>query len=198
MKNISYLLYLLVIVAVLTNCSEKGNSGNINVAVLLTEGFHGEETYIPIGYLINKGINVTVIGPKKGTVQSWDKVYSIEIEKALGDISIDDFDMLIIPGGSSPAKMREIPEVVDFTINFYNTGKTVASICHGPQLLAATGILNGVNATGVSDIQEELEAAGAFYINEAVVVDNNLITSRDPDDIPSFIVAVADAVINQK
>ncbi|HHU41940.1 MAG TPA: protease, partial [Fermentimonas caenicola] len=137
-------------------------------------------------------------GPKKGTVQSWDKVYSIEIEKALGDISIDDFDMLIIPGGSSPAKMREIPEVVDFTINFYNTGKTVASICHGPQLLAATGILNGVNATGVSDIQEELEAAGAFYINEAVVVDNNLITSRDPDDIPSFIVAVADAVINQK
>ncbi|MBP7103933.1 MAG: DJ-1/PfpI family protein, partial [Fermentimonas sp.] len=96
------------------------------------------------------------------------------------------------------AKMREIPEVVDFTINFYNTGKTVASICHGPQLLAATGILNGVNATGVSDIQEELEAAGAFYINEAVVVDNNLITSRDPDDIPSFIVAVADAVINQK
>lgn len=198
MKNISYLLYLLVIVVVLTNCSEKRNSGNINVAVLLTEGFHGEETYIPIGYLINKGINVTVIGPKKGTVQSWDKVYSIEIEKALGDISIDDFDMLIIPGGSSPAKMREIPEVVDFTINFYNTGKTVASICHGPQLLAATGILNGVNATGVSDIQEELEAAGAFYINEAVVVDNNLITSRDPDDIPSFIVAVADAVINQK
>lgn len=198
MKNISYLLYLLIIVAVLTNCSEKRNSGNINVAVLLTEGFHGEETYIPIGYLINKGINVTVIGPKKGTVQSWDKVYSIEIEKALGDISIDDFDMLIIPGGSSPAKMREIPEVVDFTINFYNTGKTVASICHGPQLLAATGILNGVNATGVSDIQEELEAAGAFYINEAVVVDNNLITSRDPDDIPSFIVAVADAVINQK
>jgi protease I len=198
MKNISYLLYLLVIVAVLTNCSEKRNSVNINVAVLLTEGFHGEETYIPIGYLINKGINVTVIGPKKGTVQSWDKVYSIEIEKALGDISIDDFDMLIIPGGSSPAKMREIPEVVDFTINFYNTGKTVASICHGPQLLAATGILNGVNATGVSDIQEELEAAGAFYINEAVVVDNNLITSRDPDDIPSFIVAVADAVINQK
>lgn len=196
--DIRKLLFLLGIITIITGCSVNTEKKTTNAAILLTHGFHGEETYIPMGYLINKGVDITVIGPETGRVQSWDKIYSIEIEKAIGEVSLDDFDVLIIPGGSSPARMKDVPEAVNFTIDFYNSGKTVASICHGPQLLAATGILNGVNATGVSDIQEELEAAGAIYINEAVVTHNNLITSRDPDDIPLFIVAIEEAIINSQ
>lgn len=178
-----------------TGAISETKSNTVRAAVMVTHGFHGEETYIPMGYLSNKGVEITVIGPKTGRVESWDKIYNIEIEKAISDVSPDDFDVLIIPGGSSPARMKDVPEAVDFTIDFYNSGRTVASICHGPQLLAATGILNGVNATGVSDIQEELEAAGAIYIDEAVVTHSNLITSRDPDDIPSFIVAIEEALL---
>lgn len=196
--DIRKLLYLLGIITIITGCTGNTEKKTTNAAILLTHGFHGEETYIPMGYLINKGVDITVIGPETGRVQSWDKIYSIGIDKAIGEVSLDDFDVLIIPGGSSPARMKDVPEAVNFTIDFYNSGKTVASICHGPQLLAATGILNGVNATGVSDIQEELEAAGANYINEAVVTHNNLITSRDPNDIPLFIVAIEEAIINSQ
>ena len=198
MMKIRNLLYLLGMILISTASSVKTDNKAPKAAILLTQGFHGEETYIPMGYLVNKGVDITVIGPEKGRVLSWDKIYSIDIEKTIKEVSLDDFDVLIIPGGSAPAKMREIPEAVNFTIDFYNSGKTVASICHGPQLLTVTGILDGANATGVSDIQDELEAAGAIYINEAVVVHKNLITSRDPDDIPSFIIAIEEALLKSK
>lgn len=198
MMKIINLLYLLGIILISTASSVKTENNAPKAAVILTHGFHGEETFIPMGYLVNKGVDITVIGPEKGRVLSWDKIYSIEIEKAIEEVSLEDFDVLIIPGGSAPAKMRDIPEVVNFTIDFYNSGKTVASICHGPQLLTVTGILNGANATGVSDIQYELEAAGAIYINEAVVTHKNLITSRDPVDIPYFIVAIEKAILDSK
>lgn len=189
----------LVLVTIIASCHENSVSptepGNdMHVAVLVTHGFHGEETYMPIGYLVNKGFKVTVIGPEVGRVESWDKKYNILIEKTINDVTIEDFDALIIPGGSAPARMREVPQAVDYTIHFYNSGKIVASICHGPQLLTATGILDGVNATGVGDIKEEMEKAGAIYIDEAVVTHNNLITSRDPDDIPLFVIAIEEAL----
>lgn len=189
----------LVIVSILSSCNESRvtpteSNNDLHIALLVTHGFHGEETYMPIGYLVNKGFQVTVIGPEVGRVESWDRKYNILIEKSISDVTIEDFDALIIPGGSAPVRMREVPEAVDYTIDFYYSGKVVASICHGPQLLTVTGILDGVNATGVSDIKEEMEIAGANYIDEAVVVHNNLITSREPDDIPSFIIAIEKAL----
>lgn len=171
------------------------SSTSPQVAVLVTNGFHGEEAYIPIGHLVNKGVEITVIGPETGRVESWDKKYNIVIEKSLSDVRVDDFDALIIPGGSAPARLRDEPEAMQFTIDFFNSGKTVASICHGPQLLAATGVLQGVRATGVADIREEMEAAGATYVDEAVTIYKNLITSREPEDIPLFIEAIENALM---
>lgn len=165
-----------------------------HVAVLVTEGFHDGETYMPIGYLVNKGFDVTVIGPETGRVKAYNSDFEIVIDKAVSDVSVDEFDALILPGGKAPATLKGNPTVVEFAKNFFNTGKTVAAVCHGPQVLAAAGVLDGVTSTGVNSIQEELEAAGATYVDEALVTDGNLITSRVPDDLPFFAAAIEKAV----
>ena len=87
--------------------------------------------------------------------------------------------------------------MVEFTKNFFNTGKTVAAICHGPQVLATAGVLHDVTTTGVNSIQGELEEAGATYVDEALVVDGNLITSRVPGDLAVFSKAIEEALVNK-
>ncbi len=174
--------------------SRPASASGPRVAVLVTEGFHDAETYMPIGYLVNKGVEITVIGPETGRVKSYNSNFDIVIDKAVGDVSVDDFDALIIPGGKAPAALKEKPEAVEFARDFFNTGKTVAAICHGPQVLAAAGVLDGITTTGVGSIQEELEAAGATYMDEALVTDKNLITSRVPADLPLFAAAIEKAV----
>lgn len=165
-----------------------------NVAVLVTEGFHDGEAYMPMGYLVNKGFDVTVIGPETGRVKAYNSDFEIVIERSVRDISVDDFDALILPGGRAPAALREDATVVEFATMFFETGKPVAAICHGPQVLATAGVLDGVTCTGVGGIQEELEAAGATYLDEALVIDRNLITSRVPGDLALFSKAIEEAV----
>lgn len=165
-----------------------------HVAVLVTEGFHDGEAYMPIGYLENKDVNVTVIGPQTGRVKAYNSDFEIVVQKKVGEVSIDEFDALILPGGKAPAVLREDPTVVEFAKNFYNSGKPVAAICHGPQVLARAGVLQDVTTTAVGSIQEELEEAGANYVDEALVIDGNLITSRVPGDLPLFSKAIEDAI----
>ncbi|WP_298649497.1 type 1 glutamine amidotransferase domain-containing protein [uncultured Proteiniphilum sp.] len=170
-------------------------SGNCpQVAVLLTEGFQDAEAYMPIGYLENKDIDITVIGPKTGRVKAYNSDFEIVVQKTVGEVSIDEFDALILPGGKAPAVLREDPTVVAFAKNFFHTGKPVAAICHGPQVLATAGVLQEVTTTGVGSIREELEDAGANYVDEALVIDGNLITSRVPDDLPVFSKAIEEAI----
>ncbi|MFO7923262.1 MAG: type 1 glutamine amidotransferase domain-containing protein [Bacteroidales bacterium] len=167
---------------------------NPDIAVLVTEGFHDGEAYMPMGYLVNKGFDVTVIGPEAGRVKAYNSDFEIVIEWAVSDVSVDNFDALILPGGRAPAALREDPEVVAFVTEFFETGKPVAAICHGPQVLATAGVLEGMTCSGVGSIQEELEAAGATYLDEALVIDDNLITSRVPGDLALFSKAIEDAV----
>ena len=156
------------------------------VAVLLTEGFQDAEAYMPIGYLENKDMDITVIGPETGRVKAYNSDFEIVVQKTVNEVSVDEFDALILPGGKAPAVLREDPTVVEFAKTFYNSGKPVAAICHGPQVLATAGVLHEVTTTGVGSIREELEEAGANYVDEALVVDGNLITSRVPGDLPVF------------
>ncbi len=116
------------------------------------------------------------------------------VQKTIGEVGVDDFDALVLPGGKAPAVLREDPAAVAFAREFYNSGKPVAAICHGPQVLASAGVLRGVTTTGVGGIREELESAGAKYVDEALVIDGNLITSRVPDDLPAFCKAIEEAV----
>ena len=165
-----------------------------NVAVLVTEGFHDGEAYMPIGYLTNQGMDITVIGPEIGTVTAYNSDFTIYIERAVRDVSVNDFDGLVLPGGRAPSALREIPEVVEFAEEFFESGKPVGAICHGPQLLVTAGVLEGRTCTAVSGIRDELEEAGAIYKDEEVVIDGNLITSRTPPDLAVFSQAVGEAV----
>ena len=164
------------------------------VAVLLTDGFQDAEAYMPIGYLENKDMDVTVIGPKTGRAKAYNSDFEIVVQKTVGEVNVNDFDALILPGGKAPATLREDPAVVEFAKNFYDSGKSVAAICHGPQVLAKAGVLQDVTTTAVGSIQKELEEAGANYVDEALVVEGNLITSRVPDDLPGFSKAIEDAI----
>lgn len=166
-----------------------------NVAVLTTDGFQDAEVYMPIGYLVNKGVDITVIGPKTGRVKAYNNDFDIVVEKYVNEVTVDYFDALILPGGRAPATLKEDNHSVEFVKNFYKSGKPVAAICHGPQVLAAAGVLDGVTLTGVSKIKKELKEAGANYEDKELVKTGNLITSRVPDDLPVFVKAIEDALI---
>ncbi len=167
----------------------------VRIAVLVDEGFHDGEAFMPMGYLTNRGALITVIGPETGIVSAYNSDFTIEIQKAVDEVGIDDFDALILPGGLAPARLRENEAVVEFAKNFFETGKIVAAICHGPQVLVTAGVLDGMDVTGVSGIREEIEEAGANYLDRSVVIDHNLITSRTPPDLYDFSSAIEQSVL---
>ena len=167
----------------------------VRIAVLVGEGYHDGEAYMPMGYLSNRGAVMTVIGPERGEVTAYNSDFTIQIQQAVTEVSINDFDALILPGGEAPAMLRENEDVVSFVRDFFETGKVVAAICHGPQVLARAGVLEGMTATGVGGIQEELEEAGATFVDESVVVYENLITSRTPPDLYDFSRAIEHEVL---
>lgn len=169
-----------------------------NIAILLTEGFHDAEAYMPMGYLVNKGYDVTVIGPEKGMVKAYNSDFTIVVERDMNEISTDDFAVLVIPGGHAPAALREDPAVVAFVRAFFETGKPVAAICHGPQVLITAGVMEGMTSSGYSGIREELESAGATYMDQALVTDKNLITSRVPADLAVFSRAIGELLEDWK
>jgi len=165
-----------------------------NIAILLTGGFHDAEAYMPLGYLVNKGYDVTVIGPEKGMVKAYNSDFTIVVERDMDEVSTDDFAVLIIPGGHAPAALRKDQAVVDFVKAFFETGKPVAAICHGPQVLITAGVMEGMTSSGYSGIRKELEEAGATYIDQALVTDQNLITSRVPADLAVFCRAIGESL----
>ncbi len=170
------------------------------IGILLADGFHGGETSQPIAYLRERGATVIPVGIALGTVRSGRLEY--EIERTVADLAlVDDLAALVIPGGSSPATLRQQPEVLAFVRRFAATGKLVAAICHGPQVLISAGLLDGRQATCVVveenqyfAVRDELLKAGATYLDQPVVVDGNLLTSRLPDDLPLFNAAIAAAL----
>lgn len=174
--------------------ASEGDLSGQRVAVLIGEGFHDGETVFPMGYLVNRGADITVIGIEEGYLQAYNSSLRMKVTHAVADISPDDFDALILPGGTGPGVLRENEEVVDFVKRFFESGKPVAAICHGPQVLVTAGVLDGRTSTGVGGIRSELEEAGAQYMDEELVIDENLITSRMPGDLPAFSKAIADAL----
>lgn len=166
-----------------------------HIAILVDEGFHDGEAYMPMAYLMNRGAMISVIGPEEGLVTAYNSDFTIQIQRAVADVGVGDFDALILPGGQAPARLREREEVVDFARDFFESGKVVAAICHGPQVLVTAGVMHGKNATGFEAIREELEEAGATYHDEAVVIHDNLITSRTPPDLYDFSAAIEQAVL---
>ena len=165
------------------------------VAVLVEEGFEDSELTEPIKALKDAGANVVVVG--SGSQESYRgkrKKTQIKPNVDANAVSAPDFDAIIIPGGHAPDKMRLHQSMIDLVKEAYNSGKIVAAICHGPQLLISADIVKGHRVTSWPSVAVDLHNAGAEWVDKPVVRDGNLITSRKPIDIPKFNKSIIDAL----
>lgn len=160
------------------------------VAILATEGFEQSELEKPREALQEAGAVAHVISPEKGSIRGWkenDFGDPVKVDVLLDGAKESDYDALVLPGGvMNPDKLRSIPAAVEFVQAFFKAGKPVAAICHGPQLLIEADVVRGRKMTSYASIKTDLINAGARWVDEAVVTDQGLVTSRKPDDIPQF------------
>ena len=160
------------------------------VAILTEEGFEQVELTSPKEALEAAGATVHVISPRSGKIKAWDTDkwgIEIDVDKTLDSVSPDDYDALVLPGGvMNPDKLRQNKSAVAFVSAFLDESKPVAAICHGPQMLIETGLIGGRTLTSFPSLQTDIKNAGGHWIDEEVVVDNGLVTSRRPDDLPAF------------
>lgn len=153
---------------------------------LATDGVEDIELSYPRYRLIEEGIEVDIATPGGKEIQG--KIgYVFEPDLELRDADPADYDHLLLPGGRSPERLRLEEGAASITKEFWEGGKFISAICHGPQLLISADVLGGVQATCYPSIQPDLSNAGARYVDEAVVVDGKLVTSRAPDDLPDFM-----------
>lgn len=162
-----------------------GLSGT-RVALLIEDDYQEMEAWYPYYRLTEEGAAVTVVG--SGTKNEFKSKlgYPMEADKAAADVSADDFDAVVVPGGFAPDHMRLHPEMIALVRDAYESGKLVAAICHGGWMLASAGVCKGRNITGYTPIRVDVENAGGTWVDEAVVIDGNVITSRTPPDLPDF------------
>jgi protease I len=157
--------------------------------VLSTNGFEESELLVPYYRLLEEGLQVEIASPRGGAIAG-KHGYPVSSGLALDTAKAEDFDLLVVPGGKAPQALLAQAAALELVRRFGAAGKPVAAICHGPQLLAAAGLLKGRRATGHASIAGELRAAGARYEDGEVVVDGNLVTSRTPADLPAFLRAL--------
>ncbi|HJT81379.1 MAG TPA: type 1 glutamine amidotransferase domain-containing protein [Chthoniobacterales bacterium] len=160
------------------------------VAILVADGFEQVEMTKPRAALQDAGAQTQIISVKAGQIQGMhhaDKGDKFDVDLTLDEARPDDFDALMIPGGlMNPDTLRSTPAALDFTRHFFEEGKPVAAICHGPWVLIDAGVVRGRRLTSWPAIKTDVRNAGAIWVDEEVVVDNGLVTSRKPDDIPAF------------
>jgi protease I len=160
------------------------------VAILVTDGFEQKELAEPRKALDEAGARTQIVSPKDGEVEGWnhyDKGDKFKVDVPLDAANAADFDALLLPGGvANPDQLRMIPKAVEFVKAFFDAGKPVAAICHGPWTLIEAGAVKGRTMTSWPSLKTDLTNAGAKWVDEECVADNRLITSRKPQDIPAF------------
>ncbi|WP_210470899.1 type 1 glutamine amidotransferase domain-containing protein [Sporosarcina sp. 6E9] len=157
------------------------------IATLITNEFEDSEFTAPKKAFEEAGHEVVTIEKESGVEITGKKGESLTVDQGIDDVKPEDFDALLLPGGFSPDILRADDRFVEFTKAFMDDEKPVFAICHGPQLLITTKSLEGRHATGYKSIKVDMEYAGAHYLDQEVVVcQNQLVTSRTPDDIPAF------------
>lgn len=160
------------------------------VAVLATDGFEQSELFEPKKALEEAGAEVKVVSPKDGEIKGWKRTDwgdACKVDLSLEDARAEDFDALMLPGGvMNPDRLRMNEEAIKFIRGFTMTGKPIAAICHGPWTLIDAGYVTGKRMTSWPSLRTDLSNAGAKWVDEEVVVDHGLVTSRKPEDIPAF------------
>ena len=173
------------------------NLKGIKVAILVADGFENSELVKPKRGLEAAGAWTTVVSPARNTVQGWnhdEKADKCPVDVALDDAVADNYDALLLPGGvMNPDQLRTLPRAVSFIKSFFDAGKPVAAICHGPWTLIEADVVKGRTMTSWPSLKTDLRNAGATWVDREVVNDRGLITSRKPDDIPAFNQAMIEA-----
>jgi protease I len=153
---------------------------------LSADTYEDSELLVPYYRLLEEGIKVDVASMKKQPIKG-KHGYEVEVSKTFAEIRPEDYDILVLPGGKAPAAVRQEPKAVEIVQDFFRKDKPVAAICHGPQTLITAGLLKGRHATCYRTVADELKASGAIYEDKEVVVDGNLVASRQPSDLPAFM-----------
>lgn len=167
-----------------------GQLSNRTIAVLSENGFEEIELTDPVKRLKEEGATVHVISSKEGKIKAWNHDHwSIEVpvDRTIEQANADDYHGLLLPGGViNPDQLRVNEDAIAFVTSFFEAGKPVAAICHGPQVLINADVVEGRRLTSVKNISQDLINAGADWVDEEVVVDEGLVTSRTPEDLPAF------------
>lgn len=162
----------------------------MKVAILAAEGFEQAELLEPRKALEEAGADTFVVSPAKGEVQGWkhfEKAEKVKVDVPLEQADASTFDALLLPGGvANPDQLRTQPRAVQFVRDFFEAAKPVAAICHGPWTLIEAGVVRGRTITSWPSLQTDLRNAGANWVDEEVVVDAGLVSSRKPQDLPAF------------
>jgi protease I len=162
----------------------------LKVAILAADGFEQSELFEPKKALEEAGAEVSIVSLKAGEIRGWqhtDWGDSIKVDLTVDEARAEDFDALQLPGGvMNPDKLRMNEKAVGFIRAFFDAGKPVAAICHAPRTLVEADVVRGKTVTSWASIRKDLENAGAKWVDQEVVTDNGLVTSRKPDDIPAF------------
>jgi protease I len=166
------------------------NLAGKRVAIIATDGFEQSELLEPRKALEAAGATIDVVSPKAGKIKGWNKTgwgVDVQVNQTIDTVDARDYDALVLPGGvMNPDKLRRNPHVLRFVADIFDQGKPVAAICHGPWTLIDAGVVRGRRMTSYESIQTDLKNAGVFWVDEPVVVDRGLVTSRKPDDLPQF------------
>jgi len=168
----------------------------MRILFITADGFEDTELLCPMYRLREEGYQVDIAAPDWGEVKG-KRGYPVSANLALNEVEPSGFRMLFLPGGKAPDKLKHIPEVLDIVRAFHKDRRPIAAICHGPLILAEAGVLEGRRATCYWKVAEKIEKAGAIYEDSPVAVDENIITSREPVDLPEFMKRVVETLREQ-
>jgi len=154
--------------------------------IISADHFEDSELLFPYYRLQEEGLEVDIASIARGKING-KHGYEVGVNRALRDVDPNEYDALILPGGKAPAALRKERAAIEIAKDFFRRNKPVAAICHGPQILITAGVLTGRRATCYHSVAEELKESGALYEDSEVVVDGNLVTSRQPSDLPAFM-----------
>jgi protease I len=167
------------------------------IAILAENFYEDMELWFPRLRFRGLGAEVVVVGSGSADTYTGKHGYPVTVDKAASDVNAADFDAVIIPGGYAPDHMRRHPEMIDLVRQAYEHGKVVAAICHGPWMLISAHILKAKTVTAFFAIKDDLVNAGATYVDQEVMVDGTIITSRKPNDLPAFCDAIMMALVGE-
>lgn len=154
--------------------------------IISADNFEDSELLVPYYRFKEEGVQVTIASKKKGMIKG-KHGYEVNVDKTLDEINPDEYDVLVLPGGKAPATIRKEQKALDVVRHFFQKNKPVSALCHGPQTLISAGLMEGRHATCYKSVAQEMKDAGALYEDKEVIVDGNLITSRQPSDLPAFM-----------